>query len=344
MEILSLLGTVSGLALVASINPYFPLLIIAIATRVHFWQTLEMHPMFPFMTSDWFLGLCVALVLLNFVADKIPGVSGLWNSIHVVLRPLAGALVASALGPSDLLFQVFSTILGVGLAVIGTLTKLTIRTTASLATGGCASPLLGLVEDGLVVIMSLIALLLPVIMLVVVPVCILLFILFAPRLWDVLRSQWEILSSWIVWCVGIRSNGGVAEMCYKLTDRERTHLFQIVAPENIYAGIPVLWIRSLSRGKSRGDRSLMLFSWLIMTHNDLILFPPKKPQQAVVIPSTSIQWSTYQAGAMKGSFSIMQQGGIIYRCIITRTAHTGAVAMLHHLQGRHGIPAGTPSR
>jgi hypothetical protein len=149
----------------------------------------------------------------------------------------------------------------------------------------------------------------------------------------VLKSQWEILSSWIAWSVGIRFNGDIAEMYYKLTDRERTHLFQIVAPENMYAGIPVLWIRSFGRDKSGGDRSLMLFSWLIVTHNDLILFPPKKPQQTVVIPSTSIQWSTYQAGAMKGSLSIMQQRGIVYRCTITRTAHAGTVTMLHLLQG-----------
>src|SRR6266581_6008669 len=153
MDIVYMLGMVSGLALVASINAYFPLLTIAIVARCHFYP-VQINPIFAFMTSDWFIILCVIMVLLNFVVDKIPGLSGAWNSIHLVLRPLAGALVAGALGPSHIVFLLLWAFLGMIVSTIGAITKLAIRTTASLATGGCANPFLGLAEDGLVVFMS----------------------------------------------------------------------------------------------------------------------------------------------------------------------------------------------
>jgi hypothetical protein len=40
----------------------------------------------------------VILTLADLLADKIPGVDHVWDAIHTVLRPIAGALVAAASG------------------------------------------------------------------------------------------------------------------------------------------------------------------------------------------------------------------------------------------------------
>lgn len=46
-------------------------------------------------TSPWVLGTAGVLMLVEFSADKIPGVDSLWDLFHTVLRIPAGAFLAS---------------------------------------------------------------------------------------------------------------------------------------------------------------------------------------------------------------------------------------------------------
>lgn len=207
MDVPYTLGTVSGLALATGINTYFPLLVVAVVARFHLYP-FQINPAFAYMTSDWFIALCALLVVLDFVADKIPGVSGVWNSIHLVLRPLAGALIAGAVGSPHAALVPLQVILGVGVTSVTTATQHATRTTASLATGGFATPFLSLAEDVSVVVMSVVSILMPIVMLVVAAICIALFIYFAPRVWRALQAQWRNFSSFLAWITGKRSNAG----------------------------------------------------------------------------------------------------------------------------------------
>src|SRR5579859_5341338 len=88
------IGTPLGLGFASGYNAYFPLLSFAISVR---WLHLyKVNPTFAFITSDWFLIALTLLTLLDFVADKIPLLDHVWDGIHTVIRPLAGALVAAA--------------------------------------------------------------------------------------------------------------------------------------------------------------------------------------------------------------------------------------------------------
>ncbi len=50
--------------------------------------------------SPWVLGISGALALVEFCADKIPGVDSGWDLLHTLLRVPAGAfLAASAMSP-----------------------------------------------------------------------------------------------------------------------------------------------------------------------------------------------------------------------------------------------------
>jgi hypothetical protein len=50
--------------------------------------------------SPWVLGVSGALALVEFFADKIPGVDSIWDLLHTLLRVPAGAfLAAAALSP-----------------------------------------------------------------------------------------------------------------------------------------------------------------------------------------------------------------------------------------------------
>src|SRR6266581_7704678 len=88
------IGTPYGLALASGIDAYIPLLSYAICAR--FFHLFKVNPNLTFITQDWFMITLVILALADLVADKIPIVDHIWDAIHTVIRPVAGAIVAAA--------------------------------------------------------------------------------------------------------------------------------------------------------------------------------------------------------------------------------------------------------
>src|SRR5207248_8371227 len=88
------LGTPLGLAFASGINAYLPLLSFAISARV--FHLFIVNPYVAFITQDWFVIALVLLTLADFVADKFPIIDHSWDAVHTVIRPLMGALVATA--------------------------------------------------------------------------------------------------------------------------------------------------------------------------------------------------------------------------------------------------------
>jgi hypothetical protein len=61
---------------------------------------LELPPALQVAQSPWVLGVSGGLALVEFLADKIPGVDSGWDLLHTLLRVPAGAfLAAAALSP-----------------------------------------------------------------------------------------------------------------------------------------------------------------------------------------------------------------------------------------------------
>jgi len=57
---------------------------------------LELPPALEVTQSPWVLGVSGALALVEFFADKIPGVDSGWDLLHTLLRVPAGAFLAAA--------------------------------------------------------------------------------------------------------------------------------------------------------------------------------------------------------------------------------------------------------
>src|ERR1017187_7722110 len=93
MDIVSF-GTPVGLAFASGLNAYLPLLAFSISVR---WLNLyKVNPNMAFITQNWFIAALVILTILDFVADKIPLIDHVWDAIHTVVRPIAGAVIAYA--------------------------------------------------------------------------------------------------------------------------------------------------------------------------------------------------------------------------------------------------------
>jgi hypothetical protein len=174
-------ATSSGLAFASGINAYLPLLSFALAADL--WpERYSINPEFAFLAQWWCIAILAVLTLADFVADKIPGVDHVWDVLHTVLRPVAGALVAGAASHASGGWLPVILALGAGLAALTHTTKATVRVTSTATTAGFLNIGLSIAEDIGVVLSVLASLLVPVLMLVVVMIFVLAFVFFAPRL------------------------------------------------------------------------------------------------------------------------------------------------------------------
>lgn len=174
------IGTPYGLAFSSGVNAYLPLLSFSIAVR--WFHLYSVAPQFAFVTQDWFMILMLILAIADLVADKIPGVDHVWDVIHTVMRPIAGALVAAVSSEQSGIGLLIPVVGGAALAGVTHATKATTRIVSTSTTAGLLNTILSVIEDVFVVLTTLLSLLVPVIMVAILVIFLLIFIFTAPRL------------------------------------------------------------------------------------------------------------------------------------------------------------------
>ncbi|HSP90718.1 MAG TPA: DUF4126 domain-containing protein, partial [Vicinamibacterales bacterium] len=93
MELLAGLGRTLGFSFAAGINLYATVALLGLASRFG-WVALP--PQFKAFDHDWVIYTALALYVVEFLADKIPLVDTIWDTLHTFIRPLGGALIAIA--------------------------------------------------------------------------------------------------------------------------------------------------------------------------------------------------------------------------------------------------------
>jgi Domain of unknown function (DUF4126) len=174
-------GTSYGLAFASGVNAYLPLLSFAITAR--WFHLYKVNPNVAFITQDWFMVVLLLLALADLFADKIPGIDHVWDAIHTVLRPIAGALVAAA---SDSQLSgvgiPVTFLLGAAVAGMAHTTKATTRVLSTATTAGCGNSVLSILEDIGAVITILLSLFAPYLILIVIILFALFFLLSVRRI------------------------------------------------------------------------------------------------------------------------------------------------------------------
>src|SRR5262249_46822733 len=130
-----------------------------------------------FFASTPVLIVVGALYLVEFVADKIPTVDHIWDAVHTVIRPAAGAFVAYAAVSNQIPHGavIIATILAGSAALGAHATKATVRGVSTLSTGGIANPILSLIEDVFAFLSAIAAILLPWLVVVILAIVALFF-------------------------------------------------------------------------------------------------------------------------------------------------------------------------
>lgn len=173
--------TSAGLGLGAGINAYATLLVFGLVSR---WQPAIFHDeLARFFATTPVLIILAVLYLVEFVADKVPTVDHVWDVIHTIIRPAAGALVAWA-AVSDRIPHgavILAAVIAGGAALGAHATKATLRGASTLTTGGLGNPVLSLLEDGFAFVNALIAIFLPWLVIVTIIVISIFFIVLYRR-------------------------------------------------------------------------------------------------------------------------------------------------------------------
>ena len=177
MELLAGLGRTLGFSFAAGINLYATVALLGLASRFG-WVALPAQ--FKAFDQDWVIYTAIVLYAVEFLADKIPWIDTIWDTLHTFIRPIGGALIAiTTLGEASPTVTGLTALLGGVVAGSSHITKAGTRVVANASPEPFTNWLLSLGEDVFVVGLGFVSLKYPVAALVVVVVLLGLIGLFA---------------------------------------------------------------------------------------------------------------------------------------------------------------------
>ena len=160
MDLIVSLGRSLGFSLTSGVNLYATVAILGLAAR---YQWVDLPSQYQVFAADWVIGLALVLYAVEFVADKIPWIDSMWDSVHTFIRPVGGALVAVAtLGDASPTLEVLIGLLGGSIAAGSHFTKASTRVAANASPEPFSNWALSFMEDAFVLGLGLIALKYPV--------------------------------------------------------------------------------------------------------------------------------------------------------------------------------------
>lgn len=169
--------TATGLALAAGLNAWIPLVLLGALDR--FTGLVELPPGWSWLANEWVLLILAVLLVVEFLADKVPGLDTVNDVVQTVVRPTAGGIAfGSGLGATTVAVTdpetFFATqqwvpiAVGVALALLVHLLKAGARPILNAATAGVAAPIASTAENAGSVLIVVTAVLAPILVLLAI--------------------------------------------------------------------------------------------------------------------------------------------------------------------------------
>ncbi|WP_448381959.1 DUF4126 domain-containing protein [Desulfosoma sp.] len=122
MEIIAKLGSLMGLSFICGVNLYATVAVVGLCLKHGLVQGLP--PELSVLANDAVIAVALFLYVVEFVIDKIQGLDTLWDTLHTIIRPLGGALMAVLqAGEGSPALEVIAFMIGASLASAAHLTK-----------------------------------------------------------------------------------------------------------------------------------------------------------------------------------------------------------------------------
>jgi hypothetical protein len=167
--------TGTGLAASAGLNAYIPLVTMGLLAR--YTDAIDLPTGWSWLSNGWTLLILLVLLAIEVVADKVPVVDHVNDVIQTVVRPTAGGLAFGAGSSSQTVtvsdpgsffgsHQWVPIAAGVVIALVVHGVKAASRPVVNTTTAGFGAPVASTAEDIGSVVMSVLAILLPILVLV----------------------------------------------------------------------------------------------------------------------------------------------------------------------------------
>ena len=157
--------TAFGLAGASGLNAYIPLLIVAVAAHYPLGDPIIKLSEPYSMLGEWWAILIISILLIvEMLVDKVPAVDTLNDGIQTFIRPAAGAVLFAA--NANIITDLHpAAALAAGLVVAGGVhaVKASARPVVTATTAGTGNWAVSILEDITAVIMTLLAIFVPVI-------------------------------------------------------------------------------------------------------------------------------------------------------------------------------------
>ncbi|HEY2573463.1 MAG TPA: DUF4126 domain-containing protein [Verrucomicrobiaceae bacterium] len=253
MDILAQLGVALGLASLAGVNLYLTVLITGLTIRFNFLQLASSYHSLDVLAHPVVLVVAGILFAMQFLADKIPWVDSLWDSVHTVIRPVGGTLLAlQALGTMPGYVKVAAALLAGGAALTTHSAKAATRLLINHSPEPVTNVAMSLAEEAGVAGGVALTLLKPVLALVIFSAVIVVIWMIYPRLWRLSRT-----TMWLAWhklkLPGRMTDADPRVELQSEVNRELRDWLQVGAGLNEH---DVAWTVACHTGKGKGVRGL----------------------------------------------------------------------------------------
>ncbi len=146
--IITLLGIAASVSLLSGWRLYLCILATGLAMHWHIVPLPEHLQALRVLASPWVMGAATLATLCEFFADKVLWIDTVWDTIHMAVRPIGGAILATAIvDPSDPTMQVVAFILGGGGALLAHSGKAGARAVVNMSPEPFSNIALSITED-----------------------------------------------------------------------------------------------------------------------------------------------------------------------------------------------------
>lgn len=190
MHILEQLGLALGLASLAGVNLYLTVFLTGILVRFDALHLAAKYQSMEVLGHDWVLLAAGVLYAIEFVADKVPWLDSFWDSIHTLIRPMGGTILAmQALGDMPPHVEVVGALFAGGAALTTHTAKAGTRLIANHSPEPVSNIVLSIGEDIGVAAGTLMMVVTPVFALCVFTAILIVLWLVLPKMWRLLKRS-----------------------------------------------------------------------------------------------------------------------------------------------------------
>ena len=144
---MDLISTLLGVSFASGLNVYATVLAMGVLHRL---GVLHLPPTLDVVASAPVLAGAAALYAVEFVVDKVPYLDSVWDAIHTIIRPAAGAFLSySMVGHVDPQWQILAALVGGSVAFTSHAAKASTRAAVHVSPEPFSNWILSLAEDGM---------------------------------------------------------------------------------------------------------------------------------------------------------------------------------------------------